>query len=152
MALITIIISLILGAGWLATEYNFRSVKSKNRLLRDRHQRLERQVEQLHVLLQTENQKVEELQELSAEAAEYREKFLKTESDLKRYENEVRRMEQTFAALRQRASSKEYLGSALGKMVIASIDKLLSPDKEESEKLSESARDVFRKAKRAIND
>ncbi|MDH5216463.1 MAG: hypothetical protein OEX19_02110 [Gammaproteobacteria bacterium] len=152
MALITIIISLILAAGWLATEYNFRSVKAKNSLLRDRQQRLERQVEQLHVLLQTENEKVEELQELSAEAAEYREKYLKTESDLKRYENEVRRMEQTFVALRQRASSKEYFGSALGKLVVASIDKLLSPQKEESEKLSESARDVFRKAKRAIND
>ena len=152
MALITIIISLILGAGWLATEYNFRSIKAKNRLLRDRHQRLERQVEQLHVLLKVENEKVEELHELTSEAVEYREKYLKIESDLKRYENEVRRMEQTFSALRQRASSKEYLGSALGKLVISSIDRLFSPTKEESEKLSESARDVFRKAKRAINE
>jgi hypothetical protein len=152
MFLITIIMGLILGIGWLSAEYNYRAMKTKNKVLKDRQMRLDRQVTELHQLLQSETERCEELTALSAEAGEYRAKLEKAESNLKRYENEIRRMEQTLVALRNRATSKEYFGNALGKVFCATIDQLLSPTKEESEKLSESARNVFRKAKKAINE
>lgn len=141
-----------MGIGWLTAEYNYRAVKTKNKLLRDRQLRLDRQIEELHSLLQTEKDRVVEYQDLSAEAATYKDKFEKSESNLKRYENELSRVERTMMALRQRASSKEFFGNALGKIFIATIDDVLSPAKEESAKLSESAKNVFRKAKKAINE
>lgn len=152
MVLITIILGLILGAGWLSAEYNYRAVKTKNKLLGDRQLRLDRQIEELHQLLEIERNRVTELEELSAEAADYKAKFEKSESNIKRYEIELHRLEQTLLALRQRASSKEYFGNALSKVFIGTIDQMMSPTKEESEKLSESAKNVFRKAKKAINE
>ncbi|MDH5216462.1 MAG: hypothetical protein OEX19_02105 [Gammaproteobacteria bacterium] len=151
MVLITIIIIIVLGVGWLSAEYGFRTLKTQNKLLKDRQQVLDHQLEQFKVALEAENRKVIELEELSSEAAAYRDRFDKSASDLKRYEEEIRRMEKTLLGLKERASSKEYFGNALGNIFVESIDKLLLPRADSSTKLSDSARDVFQKAKKNIN-
>jgi len=145
---------MVLGVGWISAEYGIRSLKTQNRLLKDRQQVLNRQVEQFQEALQIENKKVIELEELSSEAAAYREKYLKSNNDLARYEEEVKRMEKTLLGLKERASSKEYFGNALGNIFVESIDKLLlnPPGKSKKNKLSDSARDVFRKAKRNLSE
>jgi len=139
---------MVLGVGWLSAESGFRSLKTQNRLLKDRQQVLDRQLEQFQEALQVENKKVIELEELSSEAAAYRDKYNKANDDLKRYENEVKRMEKTLLGLKERARSKEYFGNALGNIFVETIDKLLSPEVNSPDKLSQSARDVFQKAKK----
>ena len=139
---------MVLGVGWLSAESGFRSLKTQNRLLKDRQQVLDRQLEQFQEALQVENKKVIELEELSSEAAAYRDKYNKANDDLKRYENEVKRMEKTLLGLKERARSKEYFGNALGNIFVETIDKLLSPEVDSPDKLSQSARDVFQKAKK----
>lgn len=143
---------MVLGVGWLSAETGFRSLKTQNRLLKDRQHVLDRQLEQFHEALQEENKKVIELEELSSEAGAYRDKYHKSKDDLKRYEEEVKRMERTLLDLKERASSKDYFGNALGKIFVESIDKLLIPRVDKSDKLSDSARDVFQKAKKSISE
>ncbi|MDH5546967.1 MAG: hypothetical protein OEZ43_15355 [Gammaproteobacteria bacterium] len=150
MTIVLLIIGTVLGSGWLLSEYNIRTLRTRNRLLNERQARLERQVEELHNLYQIEQGKVEELTQLSAEANSYRQKLNEATAELDKLHDIMNRFETNMRNLRSRAMSREYFGNSLGKIIVTMVDKLIGPEVEKENQISDSVKNVFQKARRAM--